>query len=91
MDTYKSCFLGLGLVLLPWLRACSLNSTMDPQQQLAADIYAQLALGYMASGHLGLAEHRLNKAVALMPNGELTLKAAKQWQSLGFSRAQGNE
>ena len=50
---------------------------MTPQQQLAADIYAQLALGYVASGHLALAEQRLNKAIELKPSGALTLKAAK--------------
>jgi len=55
---------------------------MTPQQQLAADIYAQLTLGYMASEHLALAEQRLNKAIELKPSGALTLKAAKQWRSL---------
>jgi Tfp pilus assembly protein PilF len=52
------------------------------QRQLAADIYAQLALGYMESGHLALAEQRLNKALQLMPNGHLTLKAAQRWQTM---------
>ena len=55
---------------------------MTPQQQLAADIYAQLTLGYMASEHLALAEQLLNKAIELKPSGTLTLKAAKQWRSL---------
>ena len=55
---------------------------MTPQQQLAADIYAQLTLGYMASEHLALAEQLLNKAIELKPSGALTLKAAKQWRSL---------
>jgi hypothetical protein len=36
----------------------------------------------MASGHLVLAEQRLNKAIELKPNGALTLKAAKQWRTL---------
>jgi Tfp pilus assembly protein PilF len=55
---------------------------MTPPQQLAADIYAHLTLGYMATGHLALAEQRLNKAIELKPNGALTLEAAKQWRSL---------
>ena len=64
--------------MLPWFTACSVDSTMEPeQQQLAADIYAQLALGYMESGYLALAEQPLNRALELMPNGNLTLKAAK--------------
>ena len=72
---------------MTWLTACSINPRLDPeQQQLAADIYAQLALGYMDSGHLTLAEQRLHKAMALMPNGDLTLKAKKQWQVMQLSR-----
>jgi len=71
------------LITAPWLTACSIDTTMEPQQQqLAADIYAQLALGYMASGHLALAEQRLHKALGFMPNGELTLEAEKQWQAI---------
>ena len=70
-------------IALPWLTACSIGTTVEPQQrQLAADIYAQLALGYMESGHLALAEQRLNKALQLMPNGHLTLKAAQRWQTM---------
>lgn len=68
-------------IALTWLTACSTAPTVDPQkQQLAADIYAQLALGYMASGHLELAEQRLHKSQELMPNGTLTLEATRQWQ-----------
>jgi len=68
------------------LTACSISPTTEPgQQQLAADIYAQLALGYMNSGHLGLAEKRLYKALELMPNGDLTLKAVQQWQAMQFT------
>ena len=59
---------------------------MQPQKQLAADIYAQLALGYMQSGHLALAEQRLDKAVELVPNGNLTLKAAQQWQIMQLTQ-----
>ena len=66
---------------LTWLSACSIDPSIAPQkQQLAADIYAQLALGYMKSGQLGLAEQRLKKAQSLKPNGTLTLKATQQWQ-----------
>ena len=69
------------------LTACSIDPTTDSQQQqLAADIYAQLALGYMDSGHLGLAEKRLYKALELMPNGDLTLKAAQQWQTMQVTK-----
>ncbi|MDC9720142.1 MAG: hypothetical protein PSN46_05355 [Gammaproteobacteria bacterium] len=61
--------------------ACSATPKADlQQQQLAADIYAQLALGYMSSGHLGLAEQRLQTAMQLMPNGKLTQQAQAQWQ-----------
>jgi Tfp pilus assembly protein PilF len=74
-------------ITLPWFTACSIDTTMEPaQQQLAADIYAQLALGYMESGHFALAEQRLNKALALMPNGNLTLKAAKRWRAMQFTQ-----
>ena len=73
--------LGLGLLLLLLLLLaisdCITNRLKTPQQQLAADIYAQLTLVYMASGHLVLAEQRLNKAIELKPIGVLTLKAAK--------------
>jgi len=70
-------------IALSWLTACSIGTTVEPmQRQLAADIYAQLALGYMESGHLALAEQRLNKALQLMPNGHLTLKAAQRWQTM---------
>ena len=41
----------------------------------------------MASGHLVLAEQRLIKAIELKPNGVLTLKAAKQWQTLRDAQA----
>ena len=68
--------------MLLGISGCSTKSPMTPQQQLAADIYAQLTLGYMASEHLALAEQRLNKAIELKPSGALTLKAAKQWRSL---------
>jgi len=69
------------------LTACSIGPTIESgQQQLAADIYAQLALGYMESGHLGLAEKRLHKALELMPNGDLTLKAAQQWQAMQLTQ-----
>jgi len=72
---------------LTWLSAYSFDAKIKPkQQQLAANIYAQLALGYMESGHLTLAEQRLNKAIALMPNGPLTLKATKQWQLMQLTR-----
>jgi|TARA_B110000259_G_scaffold160828_1_gene184547 Tfp pilus assembly protein PilF len=75
------------VIMLPWLNACSINTTHSPQQdQLAADIYAQLALGYMASGHLTLAQQRLNKALQLMPRGKLSLKAAQQWQAIQANR-----
>ena len=34
-------------IALTWLTACSVGPKIDPQQQqLAADIYAQLSLGY---------------------------------------------
>ena len=70
-------------IALSWLTACSIGTTVEPmQRQLAADIYAQLALGYMESGHLALAEQRLNEALQLMPNGHLTLKAAQRWQTM---------
>jgi Tfp pilus assembly protein PilF len=88
MEKSTSVLLSVGLllllllVLLLGISGCSTKSPMTQQQQLAADIYAQLALGYMASGHLALAEQRLNKAIELKPNGALTLKAAKQWRSL---------
>jgi Tfp pilus assembly protein PilF len=69
------------------LTACSIDPTIESgQQQLAADIYAQLALGYMESGHLTLAEQRLYKALELMPNGDLTLKAAQQWQTMQVTK-----
>tara|TARA_B110000459_G_C16178328_1_gene302571 strand:+ start:235 stop:495 length:261 start_codon:yes stop_codon:yes gene_type:complete len=72
---------------LTWLSGCSFDAKIKPkQQQLAANIYAQLALGYMESGHLTLAEQRLNKAIALMPNGQLTLRATKQWQLMQLTR-----
>jgi|TARA_B110000967_G_scaffold90700_1_gene93257 Tfp pilus assembly protein PilF len=72
---------------LTWLSGCSFDAKIKPkQQQLAANIYAQLALGYMESGHLTLAEQRLNKAIALMPDGQLTLKATKQWQLMQLTR-----
>ena len=70
--------LGLLSLLLLGISGYSTNGPMTPQQQLAANIYVQLALGYMASGHLVLAEQRLNKAIELKPNRALTLKAAKQ-------------
>ena len=86
MEKSTSVLLSVGLLLLLLLllgiSGCSTKSPMTPRQQLAADIYAQLALGYMASGHLALAEQRLIKAIELKPNGALTLKAAKQWRSL---------
>ena len=91
MERYARVLLGLGLLLLLLLllaiSGCSANSPETPQQQLAADIYAQLALGYMASGHLVLAKQRLNKAIELKPNGVLTLKAAKQWRTLHDTQA----
>ena len=72
---------------LTWLSGCSFDAKIKPkQQQLAANIYAQLALGYMESGHLTLAEQRLNKAIAVMPNGQLTLRATKQWQLMQLTR-----
>ena len=74
--------LGLLSLLLLGISGYSANSPMTPKQQLAADIYAQLALGYMASGHLVLAEQCLNKAIELKPNNALTLKTAKQLRSL---------
>ena len=83
----KNNFLISAFVALTWLSACSFDAKIKPkQQQLAANIYAQLALGYMESGHLILAEQRLNKAIALMPNGQLTLKATKQWQLMQLTR-----
>ena len=72
---------------LTWLSGCSFDAKIKPkQQQLAANIYAQLALGYMESGHLTLAEQCLNKAIALMPNGQLTLRATKQWQLMQLTQ-----
>lgn len=84
MLKYNTALLNLAFIaMLPWLNACSINTVQKPQQhQLAADIYAQLALGYMQSGHLTLAKQRLNKATQLMPNGKLTLEAAAQWQTI---------
>jgi|TARA_B110000908_G_C9922760_1_gene300385 Tfp pilus assembly protein PilF len=74
-------------IALTWLTACSVGPKIDPQQQqLAADIYAQLSLGYMESGQLALAQQRLQKAQALNPNGMLTLKAAKKWQQLQLTQ-----
>ena len=57
MEKSTSVLLSVGLLLLLLLgiSGCSTKSPMTPRQQLAADIYAQLALGYMASGHLALA------------------------------------
>ena len=84
MEKSTSVLLSVGLLLLLLLgiSGCSTKSPMTPRQQLAADIYAQLALGYIASELLALADQRLNKAIELKPNGALTLKAAKQWRSL---------
>ena len=84
MLKYNTSMLNLVFVaMLTWLTACSLDTTQKPQaDQLAADIYAQLALGYMQSGHLTLAKQRLNKAMQLMPSGKLTLEAAQQWQTM---------
>ena len=75
MERSLGVLLSVGLLLLLGISGCSTKSPVTPQQQLAADIYAQLALGYMASGHLVLAEQRLNKAIELKPNGALTLKS----------------
>ncbi|MBT3436463.1 MAG: hypothetical protein HOH02_05785 [Oceanospirillaceae bacterium] len=50
------------------------------QRSLAADIYAQLALGYIKSGHLELAHQRLLMALEFGPNRPLTLKATQRWQ-----------
>ena len=88
MLKYNASMLNLVFVaMLTWLTACSLDTTQKPQaDQLAADIYAQLALGYMESGHLTLAEQRLYKALELMPNGDLTLKAAQQWQTMKLTK-----
>ena len=77
MERYARILLGLRLLLLLAISGCSPSRTKTPQQHLAADIYAQLTLVYMASGHLVLAEQRLNKTIELKPNGVLTLKAAK--------------
>lgn len=65
--------LGIGACATPF-------SAEQPQSPLAADIYAQLALGYMHSGHLELAHQRLLMALELGPNRPLTLKAAQDWQ-----------
>ena len=54
MERSLGVLLSLGLLLLLGISGCSTKSPMTPQQQLAADIYAQLALGYMASGHLAV-------------------------------------
>ena len=79
----KRNLLVAAFMALPLFTACSIDTSMEPeQQQLAADIYAQLALGYMASGHLDLAEQRLHKALELMPNGNLTLRAAQEWHTM---------
>jgi hypothetical protein len=40
----------------------------------------------MASGHLDLAEQRLHKALELMPNGNLTLKAAQEWHTMRLAQ-----
>ena len=84
MLKYNTALLNLLFIaMLPWLNACSIDTAQKPQQhQLAADIYAHLALGYMQSGHLTLAKQRLNKAMQLMPSGKLTLEAAQQWQTM---------
>ncbi len=75
-------FLPIALLTLG-LSACSTEPTIDPRrQQLAADIYAQLAIGYMHGGQFALAEERLRKSQALMPDGELPKEALRQWQSL---------
>ena len=63
--------------------ACANSSTVNAERQtLAADIYAQLALGYMASGHLELAKQRLVTAQEMGPQRPLTLEAGVQWQKL---------
>jgi Tfp pilus assembly protein PilF len=83
----KRNLLVAAFMALPWLTACSIDTSMElEQQQLAADIYAQLALGYMASGHLDLAELRLHKALELMPNGNLTLRAAQEWHAMHLAQ-----
>ena len=89
MERYVSVLLGLGLLLLLLLAisGCSPSRPKTPQRQLAADIYAQLALSYMASGHIVLAEQRLNKAIEPNPNGVLRLKPAKQWRTLRDTQA----
>ena len=75
-------FLPIALIALS-LGACSTEPTIDPhRQQLAADIYAQLAIGYMHSGQFSLAKERLRKSQALMPDGELPKEALRQWQTL---------
>ena len=78
MERSLGVLLSVGLLFLLGISGCSTKSPMTPQQHLAADIYAQLTLVYMANGHLILSEQRLNKAIELKPNGVLTLKAAKQ-------------
>jgi Tfp pilus assembly protein PilF len=65
------------------MSACTTAPSLASKQQtLAADIYAQLAIGYMASGHLQLALQRLHTAQKLGPSRPLTLAAESQWQNL---------
>jgi len=72
--------LSLVLSITLGLSACMPFSREQTQRPLAADIYAQLALGYMDSGHLNLAHQRLLMALEFGPQRPLTLKAAQRWQ-----------
>ena len=82
-STHFICALAYVSPLLLGLSACASPSPIDAQQkQLAGNIYAQLAMGYMTSGHLDLAEQRLTEAQVFYPQGELTLKAQQQWLAI---------
>jgi len=61
--------------------ACATSLTpVQTRRPLAADIYAQLSLGYMESGHVELAHQRLLLALEYGPSRPLTLKALQRWK-----------
>lgn len=78
--TLKSLSLALGIALVVSACATPFSAKQTPSP-LAADIYAQLALGYIESGHLDLAHQRLLMALELGPSRPLTLKAAQAWHN----------
>ncbi|HIG37451.1 MAG TPA: hypothetical protein EYQ12_08145 [Oceanospirillaceae bacterium] len=81
MSTNTLITLSLVLSITLGISACATPfSAEQTHSPLAADIYAQLALGYMESGHLELAHQRLLMALELGPNRPLTLKALQGWQ-----------